>query len=148
MIIIIWPYKQMVYAQPRIYPGKWHTQTPLGFWSTNGSPNPSQTTRPYNNQQKKITYKIVEFAVLADHRVKLKETEKKDKYLDLANHQRTNKGTGVLEYKRMSGDHPNYCIIEISQNTVKSSGDLRRHAVTQTPVKDHQLMLMWKTLKE
>ena len=33
---------------------------------------------------KKKTCKIVDFAVLADHRVKLKECEKKDKYLDLA----------------------------------------------------------------
>ena len=28
----------------------------------------------------------------------------------------------------------------------KSPGDLRRLAVTQTPVKDHQLTLMWTTL--
>ena len=33
---------------------------------------------------KKITCKIVNFAVPADHRIKLKECEKKDKYLDLA----------------------------------------------------------------
>ena len=32
------------------------------------------------------------------------------------------------------------------QNTEKSSGDLRRLAVTLTPVKDHQLKLIWKTL--
>ena len=42
----------------------------------------------------------------------------------------------------MSGDHLNNSIIENSQNTEKSSGDLRRLAVTQTPVKNHQLMLM------
>ena len=30
------------------------------------------------------TCKIVDFAVSADHRIKLKEYEKKDKYLDLA----------------------------------------------------------------
>ena len=36
------------------------------------------------NQQKKRTSKIVDFAVPADHRIKLKECEKKDKYLDLA----------------------------------------------------------------
>ncbi len=42
-------------------------------------------TRPYNNQQKKKRIcKIVDFAVPADHRIKLKECEKKDKYLDLA----------------------------------------------------------------
>ena len=36
------------------------------------------------NKKKKSTCKIVDFAVLADHRIKLKESEKKDKYLDLA----------------------------------------------------------------
>ena len=41
-------------------------------------------TRPSNNQQKNRTYKIVDFAVPADHRIKLKEFEKKDKYLNLA----------------------------------------------------------------
>ena len=42
--------------------------------------------RPDNNnqQKKKRTCKIVDFAVPADHRIKLKECEKKDKYLDLA----------------------------------------------------------------
>ena len=34
--------------------------------------------------KKKKTCKIVDFAVPADHRIKLKECEKKDKYLDLA----------------------------------------------------------------
>ena len=43
---------------------------------------------------------------------------------------------------RPSGDHPNNSIIENGQNTEKSLGDLRRLAVTQTPVKDHQLTLM------
>ena len=74
----------MVYTQPRIYPGKWNVQTSPEFWDTNGSSNLSQTTRPYYYQQKKRTFRIVKFAVLADHREKLKESEKKDKYLDLA----------------------------------------------------------------
>ena len=34
----------------------------------------------------------------------------------------------------------------MGQNTEKSRGDLKRLAVTQTPVKDHQLTLMGKTL--
>ena len=34
--------------------------------------------------KKKRTCKIVDFAVLPDHRIKLKECEKKDKYLTLA----------------------------------------------------------------
>ena len=38
----------------------------------------------------------------------------------------------------MNGDHSNYSIIEIGLNTEKSPGDLRKLAVTQTPVKYHQ----------
>ena len=57
----------------------------MGLRHTHGSPNLGQKTRPNDNQQKKKrTCKIVDFAGLADHRIKLKECEKKDKYLDLA----------------------------------------------------------------
>ena len=75
----------MVYAQPSTCPRKWHTQTSMGLWYTNGSPNLGQKTIPYNNQQKKKKIcKIVDFAVPADHRIKLKEWEKEDKHLNLA----------------------------------------------------------------
>ena len=43
-------------------------------------------------------------------------------------------------------DNPNYNIVEIGQNTKKSPGDLRSHAVTQAPV-ENQLTLVGKTLK-
>ena len=33
----------------------------------------------------------------------------------------------------MSGNHPNYYIIQNGHNTEKSPGDLRRFAVNQTP---------------
>ena len=58
----------------------------MGLWHTHGLPNLGQQTRPYNNQQqqKKRIFKIDDFAVPADHRIKLKEYEKKDKYLNLA----------------------------------------------------------------
>ena len=56
----------------------------MELWHTQRWPNLGQKTRPNNNQQKKRTCKIVDFAVLADHRIKLKECEKKDKYLNLA----------------------------------------------------------------
>ena len=58
----------------------------MGLWYIHRSPNLGQKTKPNNNQQqkKKRTCKIVDFAVPADHRIKLKECEKKDKYLDLA----------------------------------------------------------------
>ena len=52
------------------------------------------------------------------------------------------KGTGGLGSWWPSGDHPNYSIIENGQNTEKSPGDLRRLAVSQTPLKDHQMSLM------
>ena len=48
------------------------------------------------------------------------------------------------ENQRTNKNYPNY-MTEISQNTEKSSGDLRKLATTWTPVKDHQLMLVWKT---
>ena len=58
----------------------------MGLWYTNGSPNLGLKTRPYHNQQKKKKKicKIADFAVPVDHRIKLKECEKRDKYLDLA----------------------------------------------------------------
>ena len=53
-------------------------------------------------------------------------------------HQSIGTGTGGLGNNWTSVDHQNYCIIEIGQNTEKSRGDLKRLAVTQTPVKDSQ----------
>ena len=117
------------------------------------------------NKKKKRTCKIVDFAVPADHRIKLKECEKKDKHIDFArelkklwNMQVTiipivigafgtvTKGTRELGSWRTSGDHPNDSIIENGQNTKKSPGDLWRLAVNQTIVKNHRLTLMWKAL--
>ena len=53
-------------------------------------------------------------------------------------------GTGIGRFgnKRMTGDHANYSIIEISQNTEESPGDLKRLAVNQTPVRNHQLTMV------
>ena len=59
----------------------------LEFWDKNWSPNLSQMTKPSDSQKKKKkrrTCRIVDFAVLADRKVKLNENEKKDKYIDLA----------------------------------------------------------------
>ena len=74
----------MVHAQPRIRPGEWDAQTSLGFWDTNGSPNLGQTTRPSENQQKKRTCRMVDFVISVDLRVKIKDSEKRVKYIDLA----------------------------------------------------------------
>ena len=140
----IWPYEQTVYAQPSTCPGKWDALTCLWFWDKNGSLNIGQTTRPNNNQQTKRSCWNVDFIVPADHWIKLKESEKKYKYQDLAwefkktvkherddytncngcswySHQRINKVTVGLGNEKTSGDNPNNSIIQIGQNTEKSS---------------------------
>ena len=89
------------------------------------------------NKKKKRTYQIVDFAILADRRVKLKESKKRDKYLDLArelkktmghkgdsdtncnwctwnNPQRSDKRKWRFGNKWTSGDHLDYSIIKIS----------------------------------
>ena len=91
--------------------------------------------------KKMRTGKILDFTVTADHRIKLKEREKKDKYLNLARELKKNmehagenytnrnwciwitKGTGRLGIWHTSWDHPNYYIIENDQNT-ETWGDL------------------------
>ena len=57
-------------------------------------------------------------------------------------HQRIGTGTGGPGHKRTNGDHPIYNIVEIGQNTEKSPGDLRRLAITLTPVEMNQLTLV------
>ena len=122
------------------------------------------------NKKKRIC-KIVDYAVPADHRINLKECEKKVKYLDLASELKKlwnmkvtivpivigafgtitkrfkssrlfNKKPGGLESWRTGGDYPNDSIAENGQNTEESPGDLSRLAVTHTPVKNYQLTLM------
>ena len=82
--------------------------------------------------------------------VKLKKSEKKDKYLDLPRGLKklwnmkvtfipilivafgtVTKETGGLGNKKTSGDHSNYSIIEIGLNTEKSPGYLGKLAVIQ-----------------
>ena len=105
----------------------------------------------------------MDFTLPADHKVKFKENEKRDKYLNFASEQpqqkmeyegdgntnsnwytrkypqRFGKGTGGLRNQRTSGDHPDCSIFKIDLNTEKSPVDLRRLAVTQNPIKDHRL---------
>ena len=49
------------------------------------------------------------------------------------------KGIKALGNPRTNRDHSGYRIVEISQNIEMSPRDLRRLAITQTPVKDYQL---------
>ena len=61
--------------------------------------------------------------------------------------QRTGKRAGGVGNQRLNQDYPDYSIAENGKNT-KGSGYLKRLVVTQTPVKDHQLTLEWKTFKK
>ena len=58
------------------------------------------------------------------------------------NNLRIVEGPGGLGSRRMGGDYPNDSIAKNGQNPGTCPGDLRRLAVTQTPVKNHQLTLM------
>ena len=103
----------------------------------------------------------MDFAVSAYHKVKLKESEKRDKYLHLTSElgklwnmkatvepiaigafAAVTKGLVREVNKRTSGDHPNDSSVEISWNTEKSPEDLKRLVITQTPVKYNQLTLV------
>ena len=110
----------------------------------------------------------MDFSISADHRVKVKENEKRDEYLDLARklkkklwnmklmvisivisalYQKIGIGVRGFGYKRTSWNHPKYSIAEIGQNSKKSSGELRRLAVSHTPVENHYVKLVWKLIK-
>ena len=117
--------------------------------------------RPSDNEQKNQNLLFMDFAIPADHRLKIKESEKRDKYLDFARELKKlwnmnvtvilivigtlgmiSKGLiSALEELEIRGG------IETIQTTVlrsarmkkKCSVDLRRLAVTRTPVKDHRV---------
>ena len=74
----------MVYAQPRSCPRKYKL-----LWDFDiQTDHLISARRPdliiINKKKKKRILKIVDFAFPADHRIKLKECEKRDMYLDLA----------------------------------------------------------------
>ena len=108
----------------------------------------------------------MDLAVSAHHRVKLKEGEKKEKYLDLARELKNQwnikvtvalleigtlgtvtktlvQGLEDLEIRGRVETIQTTALLRSARilNIKKSSGD------TQTLVKNHQLTLVWKTLK-
>ena len=147
-------------------------ETPMGLWHRDGSPNLGQKTRPYNNQQQKKRIKKKLSTLLyrlttewnwnnVKRRTSTSTLLENWKSMEHKGDNYTNwywcfwysnktiiKITGRLESFRTSEDHANDIIIDIGQNSEKSPGDLRRPAVTQTPVTDHRLTLILKYLKE
>ena len=102
----------------------------------------------------------VDFTVPTDNKLKIKKSEKIDKYLDQARELKKNKlcnmnmmliqivigalGTiataGKKDWKKngnqwLNRDHPDYSSAEIGQNTKKIRGDMKRLVVTQPLVK-------------
>ena len=106
------------------------------------------TPSPPKKKRQQKTYRTLYFAVAADHRMKIKENENQEKYFDFAREtvmviviSLLRKETGRFGNRGTNRDHPNYNNVEIDQNTEKSPGDMRRLAVSQSPVKDSQLTL-------
>ena len=146
-----------------------HSESGEKLSANDGTKNPQmskikiiQRTRTNNNRQK-LNLPNSGFVVPADHTVKLKECQRRIgtwilleewknvehesdgdtscNWCSWCSHQMIGTRTGELGNKRMSVDHTNYCIIERDQNTEKSHGDLRRLAVTQTPVRNLRLTM-------
>ena len=79
--------------------------------------------------------------------MKIKENEKRDKYLDLTRELTKLWNMTVTVIPVVTGALRTVTkvfryIVIIFKNIEKSPGDLRRDAVTQTPVTDHHLTLM------
>ena len=111
-----------------------------------------------NKKRKKKIFSRLDVAVRAEHRVKIKENETRDKYLDLARElkivvehvgdgdtnsswctwnspQRLGKKTIGIGNQRKNRDHADHSMVEIGQNVKKSPGDLKRFFITLIPVK-------------
>ena len=95
--------------------------------------------------EKKKTCRLTDFAVPANHRVKIKDSEKINKYLDFAEDfkkswgheskgnlscswygwnapQRHGQGTIAIGNQRKNQDHPDNSIVEIGQNIQNNRG--------------------------
>ena len=72
-----------------------------------------------NKKKKKRICKIVDFAVPADHRIKLKECEKKDKYLDLARELKK-----TMEHEGDNYANCDWCFWYNHQRIIKETGGL------------------------
>ena len=144
----------MVYAQTRII---WENETHnilRDFGMQTDYQIPARRERDRDRERSSGT---VDFAVPADHRIKIKENDEKDKYIDLAGELKKlwNMKVTVIPIVidvfgtiskgwnerfgnwRTSQDYLKNSIIEIGHNIEKNPGDLSRVAVTHTQMKDH-----------
>ena len=75
---------QMVYTQTRICPRKWDAWNSLGFKIQRDRSIPTRRPDLVLIKNNKRASRLVGFTVRADHRVKIKENEKIEKYFNLA----------------------------------------------------------------
>ena len=113
----------------------------------------------------------MDFIIPVGHWVKITEREKMNKSLDIVRELKTSeeyacdgdtscnwctwngsqmieKGTGAVGNRRKNWLYLDYNIVEIGQNSKKSFRDLKGLAITQVPVKAHQITLVRKTQKK
>ena len=140
-----------------VYANKWYIHHPDSvrendkhkpFWNIEiKTDHPILTRGPHLMiGNKNRTCRILIIAVPAEHRVKIKENEKRDKYQDLDrelknkehevdgdtncnwftqnNSKRMDEGIRRFRNQRTTRDHSDKSILKISQNTEKSHGDL------------------------
>ena len=136
---LIWLYEYLVHApQGTVLKNEtqkllWDFEIQTDHLISVGRPDPEIANK--KEKKKNCNCWIVDFTVSEDHKVKIKESEKRNKFLDLArekqtmeregvgdsscgwctwnNPQRIGKGTGRLGNKRTIGEYPDYSIIKI-----------------------------------
>ena len=120
-----------------------------------------------NNKRNKKTCRFVDFVVPYDHRLKIKESEKRDKYQDSLGNKKKLWNTKVTVIPIVIGalwTVPKGLVRELEEWEIRERtatiqttvmlksprirrGLLRKLPITQTPMKDHQLALVWKIRK-
>ena len=99
-------------------------------------------------KERKRTRHPVDFDVPVNHRVKIKESEKTHKYMELDKRTKKvvehegdggtksfGKKTREIGNQMKSRDHPDHSIVKFDSNTEKSPGIRRKLVISQIPVK-------------
>ena len=89
------------------------------FLNTNGSLNLGQMTRPNKSQPKRGIFRLVDFGVSTDHRIKLEENKKKDKCLHLVREL-----TKKLDHEMMVIPVVIYVLVTVTRGLVQKLEDL------------------------
>ena len=112
------------------YTNKWYMHNPISLLENDTHKLFGQVTRPYYNQQKKRTCRIVNFAVPADHRVEFFLSEKENKYLEL-----TSEMKKKVEHESDFYTNYNWCSWNSNKGLIKGLEELeikRRMETIQT----------------